>query len=645
MLRYDSLAFVCIAGVALAGLPAPAGAAGSPTESDVVIYGATPGGIAAAVAAARCGRTVALAAHEDHIGGIVSNGLTNADIGKKQAVGGLFYEFTRRVVKYYQDFDRNRPDAPNVRLCRNGYYYEASAAERLFHEMLAGEGNRIQLRLRHELQRVVVVNGQLTAAVFRDAVRPGVQVELRAPVFIDATYEGDLAAMAGVPHCVGREGRDEYGEPHAGRVYTHFGENELLSGSTGEADQAIQGFCFRFHVTQDPARFVPIAKPQDFNRDDYRFVFDDLRSGKVTSFQQIIQVYPMPNGKFELNSNHPDPVSGVPSESLDLAEENWGWPEATPAERQRLYEHYLSHNVGLIWLLQNDPEVPAGIREQARQYGWPRDEWPANRHLPRQVYVRQGRRILGEYVLTQRDGEPDRELGRTRVQPASIGVLEFAFDSHGCHKYDAAHPGVREGYIYIRHPPLQVPYGVLVPRLIDGLLVPVACSCSHVGYNALRMEPVFMALGEASGIAAHLAMQGDVPLRRVPTAELQRRLVSRGGVITFYADLPFDHPAFAAFQWLGARGLNPGYEATPEMKLTRRDGWTKLARVLRCEGKTWQPPQDDPKAPLRAADLVEWLQQAGYEPEEADFKAAGESPLNLTQFAELAYRAMMPEAK
>ena len=467
-------------------------------------------------------------------------------------------------------------------------------------------------------------------------------VEFRAPAFIDATYEGDLAAMAGVPYRVGREGRDEYGEPHAGRVYTHFGENELLAGSTGEADQAIQGFCFRFHVTQDPARYVPVDKPENFNRDDYRFVFDDLRSGKATSFQQIIQVYPMPNGKFELNSNHPDPVRGVPSESLDLAEENWSWPEATPAERQRLYERYLSHNVGLLWLLQNDPEVPAGIREQARQYGWSRDEWPANGHVPRQVYVRQGRRILGEYVLTQRDGELDQELGRTRIQPTSIGVLEFAFDSHGCHKYDPAHPGVREGYIYIKHPPLQVPYGVLVPRSLDGLLVPVACSCSHIGYNALRMEPVFMALGEASGIAAHLAIQRDVPLRRVPAGELQRLLVSRGGVIAFYADLPFGHPAFAAFQWLGARGLNPGYEATPEMKLTRRDGWTKLARVLRCEGKPWQTPQDDPQIPLRAADLAEWLRQAGYGPGDADRNSLGESPLNLTQFAELAYRTMTP---
>ena len=249
--------------------------------------------------------------------------------------------------------------------------------------------------------------------------------------------------------------------------------------------------------------------------------------------------------------------------------------------------------------------------------------------MPRQVYVRQGRRILGEYVLTQRDGDLDPELGRTRIQPTSIGVVEWAFDSHGCHKYDPAHPGVREGYIYIKHPPFQVPYGVLVPRRSTACWCRSPVRAATSGYNALRMEPVFMALGEASGIAAHLAIQRDVPVRRVPVAELQRLLVERGGVITFYDDLPFDHPAFAAFQWLGARGLNPGYEATPEMKLTRRDGWTKLARVLRCEGKPWQTPQDDPQVPLRAADLAEWLRQAGYGPDDARFQGPGRESAEL----------------
>lgn len=607
---------------------------------DVLVYGATPGGIAAAVAAARLGHSVLLAEYEDHIGGIVSNGLTNADIGKRQAVGGLFHEFTRRVVKYYEEFDRANPAKPNVKACRDGYAYEAHVAERIFHEMLAGEGGRIQLRLSHELKRTIVEKQRLAAVWLEDRARPGRQTQFRAKVFVDATYEGDLAAMSGAPHRTGREARSEFNEPHAGRIYLRFGTTELLPGSTGEADNATEAYCFRFHVMKLASNRVPIEKPRNYRREDYHWELDNIRSGKATRFGHIIQLIAMPNGKFELNSDHPHPDTGVPSESLDLAEECWEWPTASPARRRQIYERYRSHNVGLVWLLQNDPEVPEKLRADARQWGWCRDEWPDNGHVPRQVYVRQGRRIEGDYMLTQLDADLDPQLGRTQLQPASIGVIEWAFDPHGCHRFDPAHPGVREGYAFINHDPFQVPYGVIVPRQIDGLLVPVACSCSHVAYNALRMEPVFMALGQASGVAAHLAISRDWPVRRVPVAELQQLLVEQRGVITFYEDLKFDDPAFAAFQWLGARGLNPGYKATPGLKLARRDGWVKLSRILHVEGKRWDEPQNDPQTPLRGADVAEWLRQAGYQPEDTGAQGGWDQPLTLAQFATLLYRTL-----
>ena len=263
----------------------------------------------------------------------------------------------------------------------------------------------------------------------------------------------------------------------------------------------------------------------------------------------------------------------------------------------------------MIWLLQNDPEVPENLRADALQYGWHRDEWPANGHVPRQVYVRQGRRILGDYILTEHDADLDSALHRTHVQPTSIAVIEWAFDPHGHHRYNPAHPGVREGYFFVGHAPFQVPFGVLVPRRIDGLLVPVACSCSHVAYNALRMEPVFMALGEACGVAAHLASRRGVEVRSVPVAELQALLVERRGVITFYEDLPFADPAFAAFQWLGARGLNLGYRANQGMKLTRADAAERLTRILKLHGGVWN---------------------------------AGDPPLDLAQFALTVYQALRP---
>jgi hypothetical protein len=607
-------------------------------SADVIVVGATPGGIAAAVAAARLGRSVILVEYENHIGGVVTNGLTNADIGKRQAVGGLYYEFTRRVVKHYQWLDRDDPKSPNVKACSDGYSYEASLAETLFQDLLAEERPRIDLRLRNELKQAIVVDGRLTGIVVAEKSHKDRLARIDGKVFVDATYEGDLAAMAGAPYRIGRESRDEFGEPHAGKIYLRFGTNELLPGSTGEADRATEAYCFRFHVTNVPENRAPIKKPTVFDRDDYREVLEQIAAGKVTRFRQVIQLIPMPRGKFELNSDHPDPMTGVPSESLDLAEENWAWPEASQDERRKIFARYLSHNVGLVWLLQNDPEVPQKIRDDALQYGWCRDEWKGkSENMPRQIYVRQGRRVMGDYVLTERDAELDSQLGRTKVQPTSIGIVEWAFDPHGCHKYDPSHPGVREGYAFINHEPFQIPYGVIVPQKIDGLLVPVACSCSHVAYNAIRMEPVFVALGEASGIAAHLAIRDAIAVRRAPVPELQKLLVSRRGVITFFQDLKFDDPAFPAFQWLGARGFNTGYAAEPEAKLTRRDGWTRLERVLKAEGKSWLLPDQEPDAELRGLMVVEWLRQAGYSPPDDESKGLDDQPLKIRQFATLVY--------
>lgn len=609
---------------------------------DLCIYGATPAGIAAAVAAARLGRRVLLVEYEDHIGGIVSNGLTNADIGKRQAVGGFFYEFTRRVVKYYQAMDQGNPAQPNVKLCRDGYWYEANAAERIFHEMISEQGSKITLLLEHELKRAIVRSQRLRAIEVESRRGSQTRQTIAANAFVDATYEGDLAALAGAPFRTGREARSEYNEPHAGKIYMKFRENTPLPGSTGEADNATQAYCFRFHVTNLPDKRLPIEKPANYHRDDYRFVLEDIRAGLITTFRQVIQVYPMPNGRFELNSDHVNPATGIPKESLDLAEECWPWPTATPAERRKIYERYRTHNVGLIWLLQNDPEVPEALRRDALQYGWHRDEFPQNGGIPRQLYVRQGRRILGDSVLTERDADLDPAIQRTRIRRDSIGVIEWAFDPHGHHRYDPAHPGVREGYFFVLHEPFQVPYGVLVPRKIDNLLVPVACSCSHVAYNALRMEPVFMALGEACGIAVHLAARHRTTLRRIPTDELQAILVRQRGVLAFFEDLPFDHPSFPAYQYLGARGWNTGYRADLDQPLTRDYALAALGRLFATEGRRWSPPPQASGPTFTAQDLQAELQRAGYRLPANWAPPEAASPLSRAACADLLFSVLAP---
>ena len=543
--RFTMLALLCVLGLS----------ASAAEQSDVIVVAANPAGVAAAVAAAQSGAKVIVLEESAHVGGIIAGGLTNTDIRKHGAVGGLYNEFKRRIVEHYTT--TYGPDSKQAKACKGGNMFEPRIAEKTFRSMLAAEKN-ITLIQRHRVVSARVVGGdgvekaaipgkridgaapksfgpttKLVSITAEDLTKPGTQTEFRATTFLDCTYEGDLAALAGVPYRVGRESRSAFGEPHAGHIYVRFKDYNPLPGSTGEADDGIQAFCFRFHLTKDRANAVPVEKPAAFNRDDYRHVLAQIAEGKVTRFNQVIQLYEMPNGKFEVNSDHPHQDTGVPAESLDLAEENWRWPEAGPAERERIFNRYWSHNEGLVWLLQNDLAVPQAIRDEATQWGFPKDEFTDHRHRPHHIYVRQGRRIWGEYTLTQNNAKPTFETGLPARLSDGIAVTEFEFDSHAVRKYDPAYPLLRPGYFFIAHDPFQLPYRIMVPKCVDGLLVPVACSASHVGYQTLRMEPVFMALGEASGIAAKAALESKSEVRAVDVPTVQKEILKRGGVILY----------------------------------------------------------------------------------------------------------------
>jgi len=530
-------------------------AASAAEQADVVVVSANPAGVAAAVAAAKSGAKVILLEESVHVGGIIAGGLTNTDIRKHGAVGGLYDEFKRRIAEHYAK--TYGADSKQARVCKGGNRFEAHVAEKTFRDMLAAEKN-ITLLERHRVFSASVVGSdgaekvaalgkridgaapkdfgpamKLVSLKAEDLNKPGTRTEFRAATFIDCTYEGDLAALAGVPYRVGRESRGTFGEPHAGHIYVRFKDYNPLPGSTGEADGGIQAFCFRFHLTNDKANAVPVERPAAFNRDDYRHVLSQIAAGNITLFNQVIQLYEMPNGKFEVNSDHPHQDTGVPAESLDLAEENWGWPEAGTKERERIFNRYWSYNEGLVWLLQNDPTVPQNIRDEANRWGFPKDEFMDHRNRPHHIYVRQGRRIWGEYTVTENDAKPIFETGLPARFADGIAVTEFEFDSHAVRKYDPAHPLLRPGYFFIAHDPFQLPYRILVPKCVDGLLVPVACSASHVGYQTLRMEPVFMALGEASGIAAKVALDSRKEVRAVDVTTVQKEILKRGGVILY----------------------------------------------------------------------------------------------------------------
>jgi hypothetical protein len=507
--------------------------------ADVVIYGATPGGIAAAVAAAQHGRSVVLVEYHDHVGGMITSGLGKSDVENRAVIGGLFVEFTRRVRQHY--VDRYGADSENVKLCHDGYYSEPSVAEAVLEAMLR-EQSQITVLKGRRLQSARVVDGAVTAVEVVDR-RSGVTETLAGRVFIDATYEGDLYAAAGAEFRVGRESRDEFGEPHAGVVYFDYQTHEFLPGTTGAADDRLPAYTYRLCLTKDPANAYRLAAPPDgYDRTVYLGYFDDLRAGRLAgpkvfkpgrgynpahfdTLVRALSVTDIPNNKTDVNIN-PRPL-GFP-----FCEENRGYLEADDATRQRICKRHRDLVLGLLWFLQHDAEVPEAHRRLANELHLPKDEFTDNGHFPWQLYVREGRRLAAEYTLTEHDITGKGQA--VKHHPDTIAVGEFPIDSFPVRKRQPGDTVALEGYLgmldYITRP-YEIPYRIMIPKRVDGLIVPVAAGTTHVAFSSIRMEPTWMCLGHAAGVAAHLAIEHDVAARKVPTADLQSLLSAEGQVL------------------------------------------------------------------------------------------------------------------
>lgn len=557
-------------------------------QYDVVVYGGTPGGIAAAVTAARQGHSVALVESHRHLGGMAASGLGKSDVETREAIGGLWQEFVRRVRDYY--VRKYGPNDENVKLCRDGYYYEPSVAEAVFSGMI-GEQSRIRVSLDCELQSAERNDKRLVAIHCREAGgdRP---VEFRARVFIDASYEGDLAAYAGVGYRVGREGRADYNELHAGVIYMDNRSHTILAGSTGEGDRRVQAYTFRLCLTRDPAnRVVPSSPPPEYDRERYAGYLDDVKAGRMAArgpisptsavyepfYNTIGRVFTaaaLPNGKYDANMY----AIGL---GYPFAELNYGYPEADPDQRRRITEHIRNVTLGLLYFIQNDPEIPEEQRALTREFGLAKDEFKDNGNFPWQLYVREARRIEGEYTLTENDLIVGPELGRTRLHPDSIAAGEYPIDSMPVRRREPGHEAL-EGYIMMLKEytnPYQIPYGVIVPKSIDGLLVPVAASTTHIAFSSIRLEPTWMALGQAAATAAHVAMRDDVDVRDVDINEVQAELLAQGQVLTYFRDIDHSDPAYAALQYFGTKGFFRDYLARSSEPVTRETcrRWLELA--------------------------------------------------------------------
>jgi hypothetical protein len=556
-------------------------------QFDVVVYGGTPGGVAAAISAARMGRTVALVEYHRHLGGMSASGLGKSDIENREAIGGLFREFVKRVHEHY--IAKYGAGSENEKMCRGGYYFEPSVAEHVFDDMVSAE-RRVEVMRYHRLEEAARKGKRVVAIRVRNRATQAVE-ELRADVFIDASYEGDLAAAAGARYRVGRESRREYNELHAGVVYQDYETRTFLRGTTGEGDHRLQAYTFRLCLSSDPANSRVLTEPPpDYDRTRYLGYIDDWKSGRFApprvmkqgvgyfapTFNTVVRalsIAEIPNRKTDVNMN-PRPL-GFP-----FPEENEGYAEADWETRERITARIRNLTLGLLYFLQNDSAIPVEQRKLAGQYHLAKDEFQDNGNFPWQLYVREARRVVGEYTLSENDVIVGPELGRTKIHPDSIAAGEFPIDSFPVRKRQPGHDTALEGYILMLDKftqPYQIPYRIMVPREVDGLLVPVAASATHVAFSTIRLEPTWMALGQAAGVAAHLSIAGNTAPRAVDIDRLQRILVGQGQVIAYFKDIDHQDPAYAALQYFGAKGLFKDYFARSREGLTPAvaEEWSK----------------------------------------------------------------------
>ena len=533
-------------------------------EKDLVIYGATPAGIAAAVQARKMGLEPILIEPTGRIGGLTTGGLGQTDIGNKAAFGGIARQFYKDIKAYYEKdaawkLQKREEYRPRGQSCwergeDSMWTFEPSAALKVLE--FWEKDWAIVIHRNERLDRgpggVEMKDGRIVA------VRTESGKRFPAKMFIDATYEGDLMAAAGVTYTVGREANCVYGETISGiqralmkhhqlnaGVDPYVRKGDPLSGllpgiekdcpePDGAGDRRVQAYCFRMCLTDDPRNRIPFRKPEGYRELDYELLLRNLEAGPLDRDGMPWINSPMPNRKTDTNNR-----TGVSTDFIGQASR---YPEASYAERAKIEEAHLRYQQGLMWTLANHPRVPERIRREVSRWGTCRDEFAGERGdgWQNQLYVREARRMVGEYVMTE------HECRGERVAPRPVALGAYGMDSHNCRRYvDAQGFARNEGNIedyntyppgsdkpFKRFPPYPIDYGAIVPKRGEcaNLFVPVCLSASHMAFGSIRMEPVFFALGQVAGTAAGLAISQNVAVQDVPYAELAARLAAAGQV-------------------------------------------------------------------------------------------------------------------
>lgn len=498
--------------------------------NDVVVYAGVPGGIAAAITAAREGAKVVLIEPTKHVGGLSTSGINTAETEHmlKWTIGGFADEFYRRLGRHY---GTGQP----------AYFFESGVAEKVYLAMLSEAG--VDVRYGASVDKASKNGARLTSITLTD----GSKVE--AKVFIDASYEGDLMARAGVSYAVGRESKAEFGEEAAGvrfdktprKARTVDDQGNLLPGisawakdlAAGDAHRAPMNYNFRLTVAKDPKLQAPIPAPRQYDAGRYSLLADWLRDqtarNKPVKLSDLIDLYSRRNGKFELNNRQ----SAI--FSLGHFGGQFDWPDAGYAQRARIYNDHIDYTLGLLQFLATDDAVPANVQAEMKALGLHLDEFADNGHLPYQLYVREARRMRGEYVVTQKDAQEDRR------KPDSIGMSSHFIDSHHVQRVALNEEEfVNEGRIWRMGFAYQIPFRALTPKPEEctNLLVPGAASFTHVAFCTLRLESVWMITGHAAGIAAAMAAKDGTDIQKLSVPALQEKLRVQNQVIDFIPGQP-----------------------------------------------------------------------------------------------------------
>ena len=520
-------------------------------ECDVAVYGGTPAGVTAAIQVARMGHKAMLISFDRHVGGMTSGGLTATDVGKKESIGGLAREFYGRINRL-ADF---RP----------------AEAETLYLKMLSEAG--VAVLFERALESVVLKDGRLISATMETGET------IKAAMFVDATYEGDLLAAANVSYQVGREPSNAYGESLAGvwqqvswkgvyqfcrlplSPYREPGNSASgllaeisseFSGTPGEGDSKVQAYNFRMQLSDKPGK-LPFPKPQGYDAERYSLLARFMNADPDIRWTLDYTTHPMADGPVQMRNGDCNNAGGF---SSDYVGGNYRWPDGTyepgsfaklPSPRrgltvplrqlyetrERIFQDHVNYQQGLMYFLANDPQVPEALRARVNRFGLDPQEFPNTGHWPHQLYVREARRMVSSYVITQADCESG-----TTVDD-SVGLASYPMDSHFCQRVvveEAGKQTVRnEGGFSLNAPkPYPVSYRAIVPKKEEctNLLVPVCLSSSHVAYGSIRMEPVFMILGQSAGIAAGIAIDRKVAVQDVTYPDLSEKLVAGKQIVS-----------------------------------------------------------------------------------------------------------------